>query len=483
MLKDRSQSVIVTFAVVDFAVSLLAYAFAMFVRFYLQDPSLRRFRDIDLESYLFLGIILACVQVAVFVGMGLYQPQRGFSVADEISRITAGVAVNVLISITLLYFFRVEQISRLTIIYYAIADVIAVSWGRNLTRRALAALRARGYNTRGLVIIGTGDAAKRLTEIINRNPIIGMRICGYVTEEEGLRPPSRNSPDANPPNQNPPRQNWPILGSFNRLEEILREHRPNVVLYSLPEQGDDRLLSVLDLCDQEGITLQIAPGFSGMIAAKGQVETVEGIPIISIRDVPARVGFNRFLKRGFDIVFSLTVILLLSPIYILTALAVKLTSSGPIFYKQERVGLDNRPFHMLKFRTMRVQEKRESDTIWTTKGDPRITPVGRIMRKLSIDEIPQFFNVLSGRMSVVGPRPERPFFVQQFKDQYHHYMRRHAVKAGITGWAQINGLRGDTSIKDRIEADIFYIENWSFWFDLKIILLTPFKGMVNENAY
>jgi Undecaprenyl-phosphate glucose phosphotransferase len=220
-----------------------------------------------------------------------------------------------------------------------------------------------------------------------------------------------------------------------------------------------------------------------LIAAKGDVETLEGIPIISVREVPARSGFNRLLKRAFDVGFSLTVILLLSPVFILTALVIKLTSRGPVFYKQERVGLDNRPFDMLKFRTMKVQQKSDSDTIWTTRNDPRVTPVGAIMRKLSIDELPQFFNVLFGNMSVVGPRPERPFFVQQFKGKYHHYMRRHAVKAGITGWAQINGLRGDTSIQERIEADIYYIENWSFWLDLKIILMTPFKGMVNENAY
>ncbi|TVR35620.1 MAG: undecaprenyl-phosphate glucose phosphotransferase [Spirochaetaceae bacterium] len=467
MLKERSQSIIVTFAAVDFAASLLAYALAMFARFYLQDPTLQEFRELDLESYLFFGMILAVVQLVTFVGMGLYQPRRGTSVVDEISRIVAGVLINVLLSISILYFLRVDQVSRLTITYYAIADVIVVAWARAATRRALGSLRARGYNSRSVVIIGTGDAARRLTQIIENQPILGLRIVGYVAAN-GEQPPS---PD------------WRIIGSFDSLDQVIKSSHPDVVLYSLAEQGGERLTAVLNLCDQEGITLKIVPGFSSLIAAKGQVETMEGIPIISIREVPARTGFNRFLKRGFDFLFSLSVILLLSPVFILTAVAVKLTSRGPVFYKQERVGLDNRPFNMLKFRTMRVQQKQESDTIWTTRADPRITPIGRIMRKLSIDEIPQFFNVLSGRMSVVGPRPERPYFVGQFKDQYHHYMRRHAVKAGITGWAQINGLRGDTSIKDRIEADIFYIENWSFWFDLKIILLTPFKGMVNENAY
>ena len=467
MLKERSQSVIVTFAAVDFCASLLAYALAMFVRFYLQDPSLQEFRELDFGSYLFFGMILAVVQLVTFVGMGLYQPRRGASVADEVSRTVAGVLINVLLSISILYFLRVDQVSRLTITYYAVADIILVAWMRAATRHAFGALRARGYNSRSVIIIGTGDAARRLTQIIENHPILGLRIVGYVAAN-GEQP---LSPD------------WRIIGSFDSLEQIIKGSHPDVVLYSLAEQGGERLTAVLNLCDQEGIILKIVPGFSSLIAAKGQVETMEGIPIISIREVPARTGFNRFLKRGFDVLFSLTVILLLSPVFILTTVAVKLTSRGPVFYKQERVGLDNRPFNMLKFRTMRVQEKQDSDTIWTIRGDPRITPIGRIMRKLSIDEIPQFFNVLSGRMSVVGPRPERPYFVGQFKDQYHHYMRRHAVKAGITGWAQINGLRGDTSIEERVKADIFYIENWSFWLDLKIILLTPFKGMVNENAY
>jgi hypothetical protein len=210
---------------------------------------------------------------------------------------------------------------------------------------------------------------------------------------------------------------------------------------------------------------------------------MDGIPIITIRDIPLRNGYNRVVKRVFDILFSFLFILLFSPIYLLIALLVKLSSKGPIFIYQERVGLDNKKFQMIKFRSMLVQEKSESDTKWTIKNDPRITPIGSILRKLSLDETPQFFNSLIGDMSVVGPRPERPFYVEQFKTSHKHYMRRHAVKAGITGWAQVQGLRGDTSIEDRIEADIYYIENWSLIMDLKIILMTPFTGFINKNAY
>ena len=192
---------------------------------------------------------------------------------------------------------------------------------------------------------------------------------------------------------------------------------------------------------------------------------------------------NRVLKRTFDLVFSGLFILVFSPVFLAIALAVKLTSKGPVFFSQDRVGLDNEVFKIIKFRTMRVQTTQASNTVWTTKDDPRITPIGKFLRKSSLDEIPQFFNIFVGQMSVVGPRPERPYYVDQFRDKYKYFKRRHAVKAGLTGWAQINGLRGDTSIQDRIDADLYYIENWTFFLDLKIVLLTPFKGMIHKNAY
>lgn len=232
-----------------------------------------------------------------------------------------------------------------------------------------------------------------------------------------------------------------------------------------------------------GINLHLALNFSELLTSKVYFENLDGIPLISMRDIPARRGFNRLVKRIFDIIFSFLFIVLFSPFYILIGLAIKLTSRGPVLLMQDRVGLNNKVFKLLKFRTMYVQKPEESDTIWTKSNDPRVTPVGRILRKMSLDEIPQFFNVLSGKMSVVGPRPERPYWVEQFKERYAGYMQRHGMKAGITGWAQINGLRGDTSIEERVAADIYYIENWSFLLDLKIILLTPFKSVVDRNAY
>jgi Undecaprenyl-phosphate glucose phosphotransferase len=214
-----------------------------------------------------------------------------------------------------------------------------------------------------------------------------------------------------------------------------------------------------------------------------RLEDMHGIPIINVREVPLDSIGNRIVKRTFDIAVSLFAILVFLPVYIVVALGVKLTSSGPILYKQERISSGNKPFMMLKFRSMCVQKKAEEKTQWTTQNDARVTKFGALIRKTSLDELPQFFNVLKGNMSIVGPRPERPYWVEKFKDEVPNYMLRHYIKTGITGWAQVNGLRGDTSIEERIDCDNYYIHNWSIWMDIKILFMTVFKGFVNKNAY
>ncbi|TVR71908.1 MAG: undecaprenyl-phosphate glucose phosphotransferase [Spirochaetaceae bacterium] len=467
MLRERSQSLFFSLAFFDFIAAFGALALAMFVRFVLQEPDLAEFRELDLWMYAMVGVILALVQVTGFFSMGLYQLRRPTTAGHEVSRIVFAVTVNVLLVVAGLYFFRLEHVSRLTIVYYAIIDIFLVSARHAVIDRVLARLNRKRNNMRSVLVVGTGDAARRITDVFTHHRTLGFYVVGYVKADETMEIP----------------EEWTLLGDFSDLAGIVEEHRPDMIVYTLNSYREKELRTLLDTCDQAGINLKIVPGFSSLVAAKGDVETLEGIPVISIREVPARVGLNRFIKRSFDVAFSALILILLSPFLLLTALLVKATSPGPVFYTQERMGLDNRSFEMLKFRTMRVQAKEDSDTIWTTRNDPRVTLIGSIMRKLSIDELPQFLNVLRGDMSVVGPRPERPYFVDKFKMEYHHYMRRHAVKAGITGWAQIKGLRGDTSIQERVEADIFYIENWTFWLDLKIILLTPFKGMINKNAY
>jgi Undecaprenyl-phosphate glucose phosphotransferase len=273
------------------------------------------------------------------------------------------------------------------------------------------------------------------------------------------------------------------LGKVERFSEIARSAVIDEVIIALPLRMEKVIIEMVERCDYEGIRVRIVPDFFRVIRNRAVLDRLGDIPFIGIRTEPLSLLKNRVLKRTFDIVFSLTALILLSPIFAIIAIIIKATSKGPVFFKQERMGANNVEFEIYKFRSMTVQAKEHSDTIWTTANDSRVTKIGNIMRKTNLDELAQFWNVLIGNMSVVGPRPEREHFVEQFKEEIHNYKVRHLVKSGITGWAQVNGWRGDTSIKKRVEHDIYYIENWSFWLDLKIIGLTLFGGQTQKHAY
>ena len=260
----------------------------------------------------------------------------------------------------------------------------------------------------------------------------------------------------------------------NKLDEI-------VITLGLAEYH--KLERIVKMCEKSGVHTKFIPDYNNVIPTKPYTEDLQGLPVINIRRVPLSDPLNKWMKRGVDIFGAIVAIILFSPVMIVTAIMIKKTSPGPLIFSQERVGLQNRPFKMYKFRSMIVQDEKKEKKGWTTKDDPRVTTVGRFIRKTSIDELPQLFNVLRGDMSLVGPRPERPQFVEKFKEEIPRYMIKHQVRPGLTGWAQVNGYRGDTSIKKRIEHDLYYIENWTLGFDFKIIFLTFFKGFINKNAY
>jgi Undecaprenyl-phosphate glucose phosphotransferase len=468
MFRERSDELRYTLAVIDLVLSFLAFAFAFALRFGPFGAGLVDLGMIDVSSYVFFGVLLSVSQVIAFSLLGLYRLQKFLSFLDEVGIVVGGTVLNFAFSFAILYYLKIYEVSRLLPLFYGVSLIVLVSLGHSIFRRFLWVRRLKGQGLHDLLIVGASDTAQRTADALERNLLLGYRVIGFVQEDGRAKPAV-------------PKEK--ILGKLSELNVLVEHHHPGDLIYAGDHGSEETLAEVLEICDRNGIQLHVVPGFGNLVTANGLLENLNGLPLISIRDIPARSGFNRVLKRTFDIVFSGLFLLVFSPVYLLIALAVKLTSRGPVFFTQERVGLDNQVFKIIKFRTMRVQEAKASDTVWTTKDDPRITPIGKFLRKSSLDEIPQFFNIFVGQMSVVGPRPERPFYVEQFKDRYHYFKRRHSVKAGLTGWAQINGLRGDTSIQDRIDADLYYIENWTFYFDLKIVVLTPFKGMIHKNAY
>ena len=466
MLKERSQSFKILFVVSDFFASLFAFALAFAYRYYVQEQDDSLIKSISVQSYFYLGLAISITQILSFLSIDLYHPRRGLHFVEEFFAVLWGMIVNLAFVLSFLFFFRGESFSRLVIVYFLFFCIVLIGVSHFVLREILRAMRKRGYNLKKVFIIGSNTSALAFANNLRKHQIYGYDVIGFLSDQKK----SKKNPEK-------------ILGNLSKISEMIQKYKPDMVVYSLGSAEGDHLKETIEVCDFEGIDLKVIPGYTEFITSKGRTEIIDGLPVISIRNIPIRLGYNRFLKRSFDILFSFSFLVIFSPIFLLIAILVKNTSPGPVFIRQTRIGLDNKTFEMLKFRSMFHQPKQASDTIWTKQNDSRVTWIGKYLRKTSLDEIPQFWNVLVGDMSVVGPRPERPHFAHQFREDLKNYMRRHAVKSGITGWAQIQGLRGDTSIEKRVEADIFYIENWSLLLDFKIILLTPIKGVFNRNAY
>ena len=335
-------------------------------------------------------------------------------------------------------------------------------------RKSLRSIRKQGYNIKHLLLVGYSRAAEEYIDRLMDNPQWGYAACGVLDDHvpagtlyKGVK----------------------VLGRLGNLEVILPENKLDEVAITLPLKDYDNLESIVGICEKFGVHTKFIPDYNSLIPSRPYTEDLQGLPVVNIRYVPLTNTGNKLVKRFVDIVGSLVGIVVTSPIMLVSAILVKVTSPGPVIFRQERVGLHNKSFYMYKFRSMELQPSREEKRAWTVKDDPRVTPVGRFLRRTSLDELPQLFNILRGDMSLVGPRPERPLFVEKFREEIPRYMVKHQVRPGLTGWAQVNGLRGDTSIRKRIEYDIFYIENWTLGFDLKIIFMTFFTGFINKNAY
>jgi len=420
------------------------------------------------SQHLPLLVILLLVCSVVFYLVGLYRPKRLSTIQKELSEIIKALTLSLLFFVFLTYFFKEYRYSRLTILYFWILSILLVGSMRFFSRNLLRAFRRREYNLRYILIIGEGELGQKLLRSFDVHSELGVKAVGFLSDSEekvgqiinGLR----------------------VIGTFEDLHEVLKLQKIDQVYIAIPFHQHEKIKYILTSLKNELVDIKVVSDLYDFIRLRGGVDDLDGLPIINIQDTPLH-GWGKIGKRMLDMITAFTGILILSPFMLIIGLAIKTTSHGPIFYKQKRMGLDGEIFEMLKFRSMVEDAEKETGSVWAHSDDPRRTPIGKILRRTSLDELPQLFNVLLGEMSLVGPRPERPELIDQFKDKIPKYMLRHKIKAGMTGWAQVNGLRGNTSLEKRIEHDLYYIENWSISFDFHILFLTIFKGLVNKNAY
>lgn len=403
----------------------------------------------------------------------LYSSKRSSRIRVEVAGIFKANTVG--IGLVMISFFMlstsvdgVVDFSRTLILLFYVINMILTFLYRMLVRKFLYFIRRKGNNLKHVILVGYSRAAEAYLDRIASNPQWGYVVHGILDDHVPRGTLYRGVK---------------VLGSLGNLEYILPENKMDEIAITLSLEDYDSLEHIVDLCERAGVHTKFIPDYGSLFPSRPYTEDLMGLPVINIRYVPLSNTWNALVKRLVDIFGSIFCIILFSPVMLFAAVGTRVTSKGPIIYRQTRIGLHSKPFTMYKFRTMRVQSAEEEKKGWTIPGDDRVTKFGSFLRRTSIDEMPQFFNVLAGKMSLVGPRPERPQFVDKFREEIPRYMVKHQVRPGITGWAQINGYRGDTSIRKRIEHDIYYIENWSLGFDFRILFLTVFKGFINKNAY
>ena len=453
--------------VLDGAVTALSYFIAYEIRFEtsLNDPTIPH---LPMYMYMWAQPFLIIAYIFLYNQFGLYRSKRLGGRRREFVNIIYANIVGFIAFVSVLYVINQTDFARSMLVIFAVVNILLETLMRNIIRYVLHFIRKKGYNKKYLLMIGYSKSAEEYIRRIRLNPHWGYEVCGILDDRVPAGTMLRGVK---------------VLGRIANLDVILPENKIVEIAITLPLDEYSKLERIVAKCEKSGVHTQFIPDYNRVIPSRPIMEDVEGLPVINIRNVPLTATENRFIKRTMDIVGASLMLIVFSPIMLASAIAVRLSSKGPVIYKQERVGLHNKTFMMYKFRTMEMQKESEEKKGWTVKDDPRVTKAGKVLRRTSMDELPQLFNILKGDMSIVGPRPERPQFVEKFKEEIPRYMVKHQVRPGLTGWAQVNGLRGDTSIKDRIKYDIYYIENWSVLFDIRIMFMTAFRGLINQNAY
>ena len=472
MIKDNQQHFNRLQVVLDGVVVILSYALAWWLKFSSGFVD-REVGVLSFEFYMRALLLIVPLYLLLYYAFNLYTPKRVQGRRLEFSNIVISNTVGLLILLAgffigLSYSEELKNFSRSMFFYFFLINIVLEEMERLWIRAFLRSIRKKGYNQKHILLVGYSKAAEQYIDRIRQNPQWGYQVRGILDDNiargtmyKGVK----------------------VIGSIGNLAYILPENKLDEIAITLGLEEYYKLGKIVAECEKSGVHTKFIPDYGNIIPTRPYTEDLMGLPVINIRYVPLSNTFNAMVKRMTDIVGSLICIVVFSPVMLVSAALVKATSKGPLIFKQERVGLHNKPFWMYKFRTMYVQTEEEEKKGWTQKNDPRVTSVGKFLRKTSLDEFPQLFNVLKGDMSLVGPRPERPQYVEKFREEIPRYMIKHQVRPGMTGWAQVNGYRGDTSIKKRIEHDLYYIENWTLGLDIKILFLTVFKGFINKNAY
>lgn len=440
----------------DGCLVFLSFMIGFVVRFYILPGGTM---TMPTSSYLMVALALVPIHLFTYSIIGLYQSQRSVRLHRQLGKLFWANTFDFILLQMFFFLFKDVHFSRLALLIFFACVNGSLGVKRIIERKSLHRLRQLGHNKKFVILIGCGQAARDYLREIECSPELGFEVVGYIADRPDI-------------------SRIPHLGSFDDLTDILNSHKPDEAVAGLDIDEYIQMPTIIKGCESSGTKLSLIPFYAQYMPSNPQFDSLNGLPMINLRRIPLDNLGNAFMKRAMDIIGSLILIICSSPIMLITAIGVKLSSPGPIIFKQQRVGLDKKLFYMYKFRSMRVNSG--SDTSWSTNHDNRKTKFGAIIRKCSLDEFPQFFNVLKGDMSLVGPRPELPHFVEQFKEEIPLYMVKHQVRPGITGWAQVNGFRGDTSIEERIRHDIYYIENWSLTLDIKILIMTLWRGVFNQ---
>ena len=438
----------------------LAYEFRLNTTYppLVNPPLFRQYRGMLLIHVLTL--------IVTFLLSRLYHQKAGTSRFDRFYGIFVAVSIGTVMAMAFTSFVYKNELDypRLMVVYAWLLTIVLVTVGRIFVDATEATYRAR-FPQR-VLIVGAGDAGRMILQSIQQSPGLGYQAVGFVDDTPGRQECGGIE----------------VLGSTSELGDIVREQGVEQVIIGLPDAEHDQLLDIISQCESARVTVKVFPDFFQIMASEVNIDDLNGIPLLTIRDTTLR-GWRLIVKRTMDLVVSAVGLVFISPLMMLISLLIELDSPGPVLYAQERMGLDAKRFMMIKFRSMRVDAEANTGPVWAVKDDPRRTRMGEFLRRTSLDELPQLINVLLGEMSLVGPRPERPVFVEQFRQVIPRYMDRHNEKGGMTSWAAVNGLRGDTSIVERTKYDVWYIENWSLLLDIKIIFMTLLRLGKDENAY